>query len=131
MQKTIFVLELKNDSFQQAGKAITLRTHLARSKPFPGISQRPASTVMNWYNTYWNGMQRPRGWLEGDSQEQFIKFSQGLKFFLVLKNVSIFTHRAKEDKEGRVHSLVTSMQFIVPGDFSADPVVALFLFFLT
>ena len=102
----IFVFELENDSFQQAGKAITVRTCLARSKPFPEISQQPASTVMNWNNIYWNGMERPlSGWLEGDSQGQFITFSQGLKFFLVVKNISISTHRAKGDKEGSMDSL--------------------------
>ena len=112
MQKTIFVLELKNDSFQQAGKAITLRTHPARSKSFPGILQQPASTVMNWNNIYWNGMERPpSGRLQGDSQEQFTKISQGLKFFLVLKNICMSTHRAKEDKAGECGS---------PGDFNAD-----------
>lgn len=59
MQKMLFVLELKNDSFQQAEKAITRRARLARSKSFPGTSQQPASTVMNWNNIYWNGMERP------------------------------------------------------------------------
>lgn len=59
MQKMLFVLELKNDSSQQAEKAITRRARLARSKLFPGTSQQPASTVMNWNNIYWNGMERP------------------------------------------------------------------------
>lgn len=46
-----------------------------------------------------------------DSQEQFTKISQGLKFFLVLKNICMSTHRAKEDKAGECGS---------PGDFNAD-----------
>ena len=121
MQKTIFALKLKNDPFQQAGRAITPRASPAKSTSFPGISRQPASTVMNWNNISWNGMERPPfGLLEGDSQDQFIKFSQDLKLFLVLKNIHIFTHRAKKDKGG------TWMIPVVPSDFKADPVVAVF-----
>lgn len=102
MQKMIFVLELKNDFFQQAEKAVTLRARLARPKAFPGTSQQPASTVMNWKSIYWNGMERPPfGWLEGDSEEYFITFSQGLKFLLVFKSTCISMQRAKKKKKKR------------------------------
>lgn len=75
--------------------------HLARSKSFPGSSQQPVSTVMNWNNIYWNGMERPPfGWLQGDSEEYFMKFSQGLKFFLLSKIYAFLHTGHKKTKRG-------------------------------
>lgn len=87
MQKMIFVLELKMILSSRQGKAITSKVCLARSKLFPGNSQQPASTIMNWNNIYWKGTGggAPVGWLWGDSQQQFTTFSQNLKLFSASK----------------------------------------------
>lgn len=107
MQKMIFVLELKMILSSRQGKAITSKVCLARSKLFPGNSQQPASTIMNWNNIYWKGTGGGGLLLDGFGviHSNNLQHSHRiLNYSLPQKSACVLTYGAEEDKEGTVAS---------------------------